>query len=181
MDIQKKTKSYELQNERQNDISGVLHWVSNNQKSGIFLTYLLMFFYMLPIFLISYSAWATDGFLQTNFIISWFSNFLNSSTLILADFHKLLFPIIAGISVVSLKDKPSKEVFILAGVILLFWLFTMWINVYFNMKETKSALMGLPNPLDIKTIDVFLSKVKETLITYFMMLIGINISNKMGG
>lgn len=161
--------------------SSAIQWISNNQKTGIILASLLIILYMLPIVLVSICAWLTCGFMESNLWLSLFSSFLNSSNSTLADFHKVLFPVIAGISVVSLKDKPSKKVILFAVSIILLYVYTKWFHIYLNIKETKDALMGLPNPLDAKEMDILFGQIENTLITYFMMLIGIQVSNKIGG
>lgn len=161
--------------------SKIVLWISDNQSKGISLAGFLIFCYMLPIFLVCFAAWQTEGFLEPHYLLGWLSSFLNSSETYLSDFHKILFPIISAISVVSLKNKPSTAVLLFSGIVFLGYLLSVGMHVYLNTADVKNALGGLPDPLNTDLILNFFSRVKETLLMYFMMLIGINVSNSMTG
>jgi hypothetical protein len=159
--------------------SATLHWIQSHQGVGIGFASALLFVYVAPVVLILIAGLITDGFLEPHTLLSWFSTYLISSQATLETIHKILFPLVSAISVISFRDRPLRGIFIFAGAILLSWIGVLIIDVYCTMPNKISALKGLPNPIDTAMLGIFFSRVNESLIIYFAMLLGISISNNL--
>lgn len=131
-----------------NNKSTPLHWVKSNQVAGIWFASALLLVYVVPVVLILIAGVITDGFLEPHPLISFFSTYLISSQATLETIHKLLFPLVSAVSVVSFRNKSLKSIFIFAGIILICWIGILVIGVYCTMPNKISALKGLPNPID---------------------------------
>ena len=154
-------------------------WVKNNQALGIGVAFVLLAFYMAPIFLIAAAAWYTDGFNEPNFLLSWFAFFVQSADSTLNQFHKILLPVISAISVIAFKGRPTTGMISLGAFILLAFVLTIFMSVVFDMPGTAVSIHGLEGltAFDPSGAKHFFTRIEETLMMYLMMLIGINISN----
>ena len=153
-----------------------LSWVEDNQALGIGVAFVLMMFYVAPVFLIAVVAWNTQLFQESNFLFGWFAAFMQSSDSTLNQFHKVLLPIITAISVVAFKSRPTKGMLLLGAFILLAFVVTVFVAVLFDMPATADAIKGL-GAFDTHQAKSFFTRIEETLMMYLMMLVGISISN----
>jgi hypothetical protein len=157
--------------------SSSLAWVERNQGIAVGFAFFLIFFYMMPIFIVSVASWSTDFFQESNFLLSWFSAFMKSAQSTLAEFHKVLFPIISALSVIVFRTKPTKSMLFLGLFILLSFIITVYISVVFDIPRIQKALLGLQDPINLELTRAFFTRVQETLLMYLMMLIGISVAN----
>ena len=86
----------------------------------IALAFAILTLYLFPLFLIVDVAIKSDGFQEeiTGSGFGWFVAFLKHSDSTLGQFHKILFPILTGLSVVMLKDPITKTYAFLVAYIL---------------------------------------------------------------
>lgn len=154
-----------------------LGWVENNQPLAIGIGIVLIAFYVAPIFLIALAAWNTHGFQEDSFLFSWFAAFMKSADSTLNQFHKILLPIMAAISVIAFRGRPTKLMFFLFSFILFSFVTTVFVGVVFDMDSTLTAIKGLDSPIDIRLMKAFFSRIEESLMMYLMLLVGINIVN----
>lgn len=156
---------------------GGLTWVEQYQGIAIGLAFVLMFLYTAPIYMISLAAWKTDIFQEPTFLLSWFAAFMKSSDTTLNGFHKVLLPVISGLSVIVFRAKPTKAMLALGLFILFSFVLTIAIAVVFDMESTQTALSGLGIPIKLELVKAFFTRIQETLLMYFMILIGISVTN----
>lgn len=148
-----------------------------NESLAIALGFILMAFYVAPIFLITISAWNTNGFQDESLTFSWFAAFMKSSDSTLNQFHKILLPVMTAISVIAFRERPSKTMLSLFGFVMLAFIMTVSVRVFFDMPNTLIALKNQVDPIDISLVKAFFSRIEESLMMYLMMLLGINVVN----
>lgn len=171
------TKTEEPKSDPKSDpASPSLGWVESNQHLAIGVGFVLIAFYVAPIFLIALAAWNTHGFQEDSFLFSWFAAFMKSADSTLNQFHKILLPIMTAISVIAFRGRPTKLMFFLFSFILFSFVATVFVGVFFDMDSTLTAIKGL-DPIDSRLMKSFFSRVEESLMMYLMLLIGINIVN----
>lgn len=152
-------------------------WVSSHQTIAIILAFLLLSAYVAPVFVISVVAWSTDLFQQDSPWFAWFAAFMNSSESTLNLFHKVLLPILTAISAVAFRGKPSKGVVGLAIFLIIVFVITLNVGVIFDMPRTIDAMKGLADPVDMRLVKAFFTRVEESLMMYFMLLLGLGIAD----
>lgn len=158
-------------------------WIEQHQQLAIIFAIFLIFFYMAPVFLIAVATWTTDFFTDKSNLIFLFAAYVESGQTTLGEFHQLIFPLVSGISVIILRGKPTKSMLFLIIFILFAYIVTVAMSVIFDMEKIVTNLI---NSMDTKEhaqkmVDLskpFFKRVKETLMMYFSILIGIRIANK---
>lgn len=148
----------------------------SNLGLSTFLGFVVSILYAAPIYLICVAIYASDGLQENSTTFAWFATFMNSADSTLNQFHKILFPILAGISALAVTGKPSKGVMALGAFLLMSFTVTIWVSVYFDMESTKNSLQGLEVKLDPNLAKAFFGKVQESLLTYFALLFGLSIA-----
>lgn len=154
-----------------------LVWVEQHQSLAIGVAFVLVLFYVAPVFLIAFVAWQTGGFQEDSFWFNWFAAFMKSADSTLNQFHKILLPFMTTISVIAFRDRPTRGMLLLGGFILFSFVVAVFVDVVFSMKGTLMALKGLDDSIDIQLVKVFFTRIQESLMMYLMMLVGINIVN----
>lgn len=154
-----------------------LAWVEQHQSLAIGMAFVLILFYVAPVFLIAFVAWQTGGFQEDSFWFGWFAAFMKSADSTLNQFHKILLPFMTTISVIAFRGRPTRGMLLLGGFILFAFVVAVFVDVVFSMKGTLTALKGLEDPIDIQLVKVFFTRIQESLMMYLMMLVGINIVN----
>jgi hypothetical protein len=157
-----------------------MKWMEGNEIAGVVLAFVLLVFYITPVFLFFIAAWKTDVFQEESVLLSWFSAFIKSSDSTLSSFHKVLLPIISGLSVVTFRKKSTKPMFTLGLFVLFSFVFTVFVAVILDMPTTQAALIGHKD-FDFRLAKAFFTRIEETLMMYFMILIGLNVANKHEG
>lgn len=152
-------------------------WVDRNQSAAVLTTFVLTAFYVLPVYMIALVAWQTRIFQDDNVLFTWFAAFMKSSDSTLSAFHKILFPLMAALSVVVFKDRPTRAMFTLGFFIFASWFLAMVVSVIFDMPSAVAALEGLKTPIDMALTHSFFGRIQETLMMYLMMLLGISVAN----
>lgn len=156
-------------------------WIPNNQTLGILVAFVLLGFYMLPVFLLGMGMYktTTDGlvFSDPSFFTDWFVAYARSADSTLNEFHKLLFPVISAISIVSIRTRPSLGLLLLALSVLLSFVLSLFLSVVFDMPRTIEALRLLHPDVDEPKIATFFERVMEMQLMYLMMLLGIGVVN----
>lgn len=152
-----------------------LGWVEENQSIAIALAFVLILLYVLPVILVGIAAISTDGFQQPSSIFSWFVAFMASSESTLNEFHKVLLPIISALSVIVFRGAPDWRFLGLCIFILMAFVYTIFIGVFFDIQRVKDAIDT--QVVDLKLVKAFFTRLQETLLMYLMMLLGITVSN----
>lgn len=153
------------------------NWIQEHQLAATLFAFLLILLYVSPIAMIAIAAWTTTMFQEGTFWLSWFAAFMKTSESTLSAFHKVLLPIISGLSVVVFQGKPTRAVFFLGLFVLVCFVMTTFIGVLFDMSSTQIALKGLPDPINLALVGPFFTRVQETLLMYLMLLLGIGVAN----
>lgn len=152
-------------------------WLDNNQSLTIGVAFVLIAFYVIPVFLIAFGAWHTKGFQHDSFLFTWFAAFMKSADSTLNQFHKVLLPFMAAISVIAFRGPPTKAMLLLCAFILFSFVTTVFVDVVFEMNSTVAAIKGLDSPIDARLVKMFFVRIEESLMMYLMMLLGINMVN----
>jgi hypothetical protein len=156
--------------------SGPLAWVGSHESLAVGMAFLFTLLYVFPVLLISYIGWRTNWFMEPHGAIAWFSAFMRSSDSTLNEFHKILFPLISAISVIVFRNKPSKIMIALGAFILVMFVWTLLVGVAFDMRSTAVLLDGFEDKIDAKAVKSFFTRIQETLMTYFSMLVGLGVA-----
>ncbi|MDP2606156.1 MAG: hypothetical protein Q8S00_26740 [Deltaproteobacteria bacterium] len=153
-------------------------WVKDNQTLGAAIGFFIISLYLAPVFIIAGVAWYTQGFQEENFWFVWFAAFIKSADSTLNLFHKLLLPIMSGLSVLAFRSSPTKGMLLLGAFILFGLTTTIFVSVVFEMDTTKIAITGLKESLDLNLAKAFFTRIQESLMMYLMLLLGIGVVNK---
>lgn len=153
-----------------------LSWVSSHESLAVGMAFMFTLLYVFPVLLISYIGWRTNWFMEPHGAIAWFAAFMRSSDSALNEFHKILFPLISAISVIVFRNKPSKIMVALGAFILLMFVWTLLVGVAFDMRSTEVLLNGFEDKIDAKAVKSFFTRIQETLMTYFSMLVGLGVA-----
>jgi hypothetical protein len=153
-------------------------WVEENQTLTIVFAFALLVLYVAPVYIIGFVSWATGGFQEGDFWFDWFAAFIQSGESTLNLFHKILLPILTGLSVVVFRGSKGKKILVLAIFLLISLAVAIFVGVLFDMDSIRIALRGLKPPLDVSLAKAFFSRIQESLMMYLMVLIGIKIVEK---
>jgi len=153
-----------------------LSWVSSHESLAVGMAFMFTLLYVFPVLLISYIGWRTNWFMEPHGAIAWFSAFMRSSDSTLNEFHKILFPLISAISVIVFRNKPSMIMVALGAFILLMFVLTLLVGVAFDMRSTGVLLNGYEDKIDAKAVKSFFTRIQETLMTYFSMIVGLGVA-----
>lgn len=156
----------------------VSSWIEENQTFAVVFAFVLLALYVAPVYIIGFVAWFTGGFQEGNFWFVWFAAFIKSGESTLNLFHKILLPILTGLSVVIFHGTKGRKVLTLVIFLLVSLAVTIFVAVLFDMDPIQTALKGLKPPLDLSLAKAFLSRIQESLMMYLMVLIGIKIVEK---
>ena len=153
-----------------------------HHKTSLWIVPIILIAYALPIYGISLAATLTKGFSEPNFILSWFSAFVGSADQSLNLFHKILLPLISGLSVIAFRDQEmSKWTYSVVSILLLTILIAIGMDVVFRMEDTQANLQGLETGtgpvIDLALTKAFFTRTQETLFTYLMVLLGVTAGN----
>lgn len=152
-------------------------WIEKRMNYAIALAFVLITLYLTPLYMITYVGWQSDGFKDESFGFRWFVAFLKHSDATLGQFHKLLFPILVGLSVVMLKGRQTKAhaylvIYILIGLVL-----AIYSGVYFDMSETLKAIALQPDkPPTPELVSSFFARIQEVLLIYLSLLLGLSVA-----
>jgi hypothetical protein len=158
-------------------------WIEQHQQLTIIFAVFLILFYMAPVFVIAVATWTTGFFSDKSNLIFWFAAYVESGQTTLGELHQLIFPMISGLSVIILRGKPTKSMLYLIIFILFAYIVTFSMSVIFDMDKT---LTNLTNSMDkkeqaeklVNLSKPFFKRVKETLMMYLGILIGIRIADR---
>lgn len=153
-------------------------WIKERQSLALFFAFVLLSLYVAPVYIIGLVAWQTSGFQEGNFWFAWFAAFIKSGESTLNLFHKILLPILSGLSVVVFHGNTGRKVLALAIFLLFSLAVTIFVAVIFDMDSTQTALQGVKPQIDLSLTKAFLARIQESLMMYLMLLIGIEIVKK---
>jgi hypothetical protein len=151
--------------------------MQTHHGEAVVLALALTALYVAPVFLGLYALISSDGMQEDSSAVRWFAAFLMSSESTLNEFHKVLMPIMTTISIAAFTGKPTRRMFLLAGFVMVAFMVTLFTSVWFDVSTVRDGLQGLDGGLTAEPAKVFLGRIRETLITYFMMLVGISVVN----
>lgn len=152
-------------------------WLDSHEYVAIALAFLLLTAYVAPVLIISVVAWSTDRFQEDSFWFAWFAAFLSTSDSTLNLFHKVLLPILTAVSVIAFRGKLTKAMVALLIFIICAFVTSVFVGVVFDMPQTVAALKGLADPIDPRLVRAFFTRIEESLMMYFMLLLGLGIAN----
>lgn len=156
---------------------GKLGWIESNQGVAVVVALVLISLYVFPIYMIGVAALYTQGFQEPNFLLNWFGAFMQSANSTLNEYHKVLFPIMSALSVVTFKSKPDWRFLFLSFFVLFSFATTIVVSVAFDMESIRTALSAESKVVDLQLSKLFFGRIQETLLMYLMMLLGIGVSN----
>ena len=151
-------------------------WVASRQGFAIMLAFVLISLYLAPLYLILVVGWQTDGFQDASFGFRWFVAFLKHADSTLGQFHKLLFPILVGLSVVMLKGPQTRAHSLLVFYILIGLVLSIFAGVYFDMAETIKAISLQKDSPSPALVSSFFARVQEVLLMYLALMLGLSVS-----
>jgi hypothetical protein len=154
-----------------------LGWVERYEPLAIGIAFVLMLFYILPVLVIAVTALITHGFQADHFLFDWFATFVKTGDSSLNEFHKILLPVITAISVIAFRSRPSGRMLLLGLFILVAFVMTIFVDVFFQMPSTMDAMKGMKEALDRTLTKTFFARIEESLLMYLMALLGIGVAN----
>lgn len=149
----------------------------NRQAQATALAFVLIVLYSLPLYLGLVSLIASDGMQESSRTAAWFSAYLKSSDSTLSEFHKILMPAISAISVAAYSKRNTTGMLLLAGYVLLAFFVAVWTTVWFDLSSVQNGLNGLGDGLKAEDAKTYLGRIRETLLMYFMMLVGLKVAD----
>ena len=143
----------------------------------IALAFAILTLYLFPLFLIVDAAIKSDGFQEeiTGSGFGWFVAFLKHSDSTLGQFHKILFPILTGLSVVMLKEPITKTYAFLVTYILFGFALSVYAGVYFDMGSTLKALDLAKLEVSPALVSSFFARIQEVLLMYLALMLGLTL------
>lgn len=152
-----------------------------NQGATIYLAFVLLGLYAAPLVLWIAAIPFTEGMSVQHPTMKWFVAFVTNHQDTLSEFHKVLLPIITGVSVIAFVGRKSKALLALITFVLLLFVLTIGASVYFDV--VSSNLDAVVEGLDPGDARAFFSRIRESLLIYLMTLLGIRVvsANANGG
>jgi hypothetical protein len=144
----------------------------SNRTFYLAFSWLLLVLYLAPMWLTLYADATTDHFNRSNNAVEFLFTYLQSPDQVLNGFHKLLLPIVLGISVFAFKDKAGWAAIALVLFLLFSFCLSIWTGILVQTQSVKSAIEGLQ--LNHALIASYFSRTQEVLLMYLMTLLGIS-------
>lgn len=158
--------------------SAVQLLLKNPQARATSLAFLLMIFYCAPLYLGLASLLASGGMQEPSSAVNWFAAYLKSSDSTLSEFHKLLMPAVSAISIAAYILRPTLGMVALATFVFVSFMVAVWTTVWFDLASVQNGLEGLGGGLTATDAKQFLGRIRETLLMYFMMLVGLQMAGR---
>jgi hypothetical protein len=161
--------------------SGTLFEFGNAYVLVIF----LLTMYLFPTWILGQQLYVTDGAKNSSWIFDWFQAFSVSNlsdpkkndATTLNEVHQLLLPLISGISVVVFRSKNARFIQILSGFVLINFFYIVYLEVYISIENVKNNFPGVGISIsDVGKFGDVLRRIRESLLMYSAILIGIRIS-----
>lgn len=149
----------------------------SRQAQATVFAFVLIVLYSLPLYLGIFSLFASDGMQESSRTAAWFGAYLKSSDSTLSEFHKILMPAISAISVAAYSKRQTTGMLLLAGYVLLAFFIAVWTTVWFDVSSVKIGLEGLGDGPTTEDAKIFLGRIRETLLMYLMMLVGLKVAD----
>jgi hypothetical protein len=150
------------------------------------ITLTLVVIYVMPVYVLGVLLITTQGGRLESGYFSWFASFTRSGAAGLGQFHQVLLPLVAALSVLSFRENGWLR--LLAAFVLMSFVVVIVLEVSLNIDAILeelhkfsykiTSLTGQP-PNTKKalepTVVQFLQKMRETLILYYMTLLGLRL------
>jgi hypothetical protein len=133
----------------------------------------LLVLYVLPIWVFAFEIWRTRG-LTGSWYFRWIGALAANSGSALTEVHQLLLPLVSGLSVVALRTATTGARW-LAGFVLLNFVFAIGLDVALNIEDLAKSLNGFG--LDIAALVALLRRMRETLLLYYAILVGVRLGS----
>lgn len=156
-------------------VPALLH---DEQARATFVALLLMVPYCAPIYLGFFALFASDGMQESSTWVAWFAAYLKSSDSTLSEFHKVLLPAISALSIAAYVKRPTRGMLVLQFFVFVSFVFALATTIWFDVKSVQDGLEGLGGGLTAADAKQFLGRIRETLLMYFMMLVGLQAANR---
>jgi hypothetical protein len=152
-------------------------WMQSQHRQAVALAWILLACYIAPVALGAVALYSSDWMQQESSALKWFAAFLRDSDNTLNEFHKVLLPVVAAVSIVAFTGKPSREMLWLAAFVLVSFTTTVAVSVSFDIKDVAEGMTGLAADLAPEQAKQFLARIRETLMSFLMMLLGVGVVN----
>lgn len=153
-------------------------WLQSRPGLATTIAFAVVILYVLPVYLILVVILRTQGLQEDSLLYSWFAAFMKSGDSTLNLFHKILFPVLTALSVLAYRGTPTKGMLSLGGFLLVSLAAALSVAVFFDMDITKQRVKGLNEPIDLTLVKAFFSRIQESIMMYFMLLLGLGISGQ---
>ena len=132
-----------------------------------------------PLYLLLISILTTDSFKSQGALLAWAVYFLGNQDSALAQFHKILLPLVTGISAWQHKDanptlSSALVIFCVANVLL-----AIVVDIYFKDPLLRNAIQGNYADYSPNSATTYFTRVQETLMMYLMVLMGLKASKQL--
>jgi hypothetical protein len=139
----------------------------------------LLLVYIAPMVLGIYAGIASGGFNRDDASVSYFATFLGQPDATLNLFHKILFPIILGISAFAFKDKTvGIGVILLVIVLMISLMVSVSAGIYFDVPKVRKAIEGLDDAPSPELVKSYFSRTQEVLLMYLTSILGLHMANR---
>lgn len=155
--------------------------LDGNKNFFVVLAIVLLMAYLSPM-LYSFHAWReSDGFNRQEDALELLVAFLGQSSFVIDSVHKLLFPIVVGVSAFAFRgDMPGKLVYMLGALVLAAFSCAVVLSVVYSKGPTANAFNALyaNNPAGL--LKAYLDRTQEVMLMYFSTLLGLSLVARKG-
>jgi len=129
--------------------------------------------FCMPLYLLLISIATTDGFKSMGSLLQWTVSFLANQDSALAQFHKILLPLVTGISAWKHKDATSGQSVSLLIFCTLNIMLAIVADVFFRDRMVIDAITANYPNYSAASATAYFTRIQETLMMYLMLLMGL--------
>ena len=153
-------------------------WMTTYHSQAVAIAWLLLLCYITPVVIGAMALIGSDWMQQNNVMVEWFAAFLRDADNTMNEFHKVLLPVMTSITVVTFTHKPTRQLLALGAFVLVLFLLTLFVSVAFDIQSVSEGIAGLEGDLDAGSAKQFLGRMRENLMSFLMLLLGVGVVNK---
>lgn len=153
-------------------------WLATHHNQAVVIAWVLLCCYITPVLTGAWALIGSDWMKQDNIMVEWFAAFLRDADNTLNEFHKVLLPVMTSITVVTFTRRSARQLLALGVFVLLLFLLTLFVSVSFDIKLVADGIAGLQGDLDAASAKQFLGRMRENLISFLMLLLGVGVVNQ---
>ena len=153
--------------------------VAEHRTFYLWFAIVLLVLYVSPMLLAIYAGVVSGGFNRDDVSVSYFATLLGQPDSTLNLFHKILFPIIVGISAFAFKEKTvGRGIVALMAVLLMSLVVSILAGVYFDIPRVRKAIEGLDDAPSAELMKSYFSRTQEVLLMYLTTILGLQAANR---